>query len=81
MRSEWLAADADEVQCGIGRSGKWFAFQHSGIFPRCDHPAKGLVGRAIGACLGRGLAFLNREHASTFGGNHWPVRLHLRRLR
>lgn len=45
----------DEVQCGIGRSGKWFAFQHSGIHPDVMTLAKGLgSGVAIGACLAKG---------------------------
>ncbi len=68
----WLLM-LDEVQCGIGRSGKWFAFQHSGIFPDVITLAKGLgSGVPIGACLGRGLAaelFKPGNHASTFGGN------------
>jgi acetylornithine/N-succinyldiaminopimelate aminotransferase len=68
----WLLM-LDEVQCGIGRSGKWFAFQHSGIFPDVITLAKGLgSGVPIGACLGRGMAaelFKPGNHASTFGGN------------
>jgi acetylornithine/N-succinyldiaminopimelate aminotransferase len=68
----WLLM-LDEVQCGIGRSGKWFAFQHSGIFPDVITLAKGLgSGVPIGACLGRGMAaelFRPGNHASTFGGN------------
>ncbi|MEK6707636.1 MAG: aspartate aminotransferase family protein [Pseudomonadota bacterium] len=68
----WLLM-LDEVQCGIGRSGKWFAFQHSGIFPDVMTLAKGLgSGVAIGACLAKGVAaqvFKPGNHASTFGGN------------
>ena len=68
----WLLM-LDEVQCGIGRSGKWFAFQHSGIHPDVMTLAKGLgSGVAIGACLAKGLAsevFKPGNHASTFGGN------------
>ncbi len=68
----WLLM-LDEVQCGIGRSGKWFAFQHSGIFPDVMTLAKGLgSGVAIGACLAKGTAanvFKPGNHASTFGGN------------
>jgi acetylornithine/N-succinyldiaminopimelate aminotransferase len=68
----WLLM-LDEVQCGIGRSGKWFAFQHSGIFPDVMTLAKGLgSGVAIGACLAKGAAadvFKPGNHASTFGGN------------
>lgn len=63
----------DEVQCGIGRSGKWFAFQHSAIVPDVMTLAKGLgSGVAIGACLAKGNAsgvFKPGNHASTFGGN------------
>ena len=68
----WLLM-LDEVQCGIGRSGKWFAFQHSGIVPDVITLAKGLgSGMAIGACLAKGIAaevFKPGNHASTFGGN------------
>ncbi|ALQ51254.1 aspartate aminotransferase family protein [Nitrosomonas ureae] len=63
----------DEIQSGIGRSGKWFAFQHSHIMPDVITLAKGLAGGVpIGACLARGVAaevFKPGNHASTFGGN------------
>lgn len=68
----WLLM-LDEVQCGIGRSGSWFAFQHSGIMPDVITLAKGLgSGVPIGACLAKGTAaeiFRPGNHASTFGGN------------
>lgn len=68
----WLLM-LDEVQSGIGRSGKWFAFQHSDIMPDVITLAKGLGGGvAIGACLAKGTAaevFKPGNHASTFGGN------------
>jgi acetylornithine/N-succinyldiaminopimelate aminotransferase len=68
----WLLM-LDEVQCGIGRTGKWFAFQQSGIFPDVITLAKGLgSGVPIGACLAKGMAaglFKPGNHASTFGGN------------
>lgn len=68
----WLLM-LDEVQCGIGRSGKWFAFQHTGIVPDVITLAKGLgSGIPIGACLAKGMAaevFKPGNHASTFGGN------------
>lgn len=68
----WLLM-LDEVQSGIGRSGKWFAFQHSNIIPDVMTLAKGLgAGVAIGACLAKGIAaevFKPGNHASTFGGN------------
>jgi len=63
----------DEVQTGIGRTGKWFAFQHHGIMPDVMTLAKALGnGVPIGACLARGLAadmLTAGKHASTFGGN------------
>lgn len=71
-QQEWLLM-LDEVQSGIGRSGKWFAFQHSRIMPDVITLAKGLgSGVAIGACLAKGAAadvFKPGNHASTFGGN------------
>jgi predicted acetylornithine/succinylornithine family transaminase len=63
----------DEVQTGMGRTGKWFAFQHTGISPDVMTLAKGLGnGVPIGACLARGAAadvFSPGKHGSTFGGN------------
>ncbi|MBX3617864.1 aspartate aminotransferase family protein [Nitrosomonas sp.] len=71
-QQDWLLM-LDEVQSGIGRSGKWFAFQHSRIVPDVITLAKGLGGGvAIGACLAKGVAadvFKPGNHASTFGGN------------
>lgn len=68
----WLLM-LDEVQSGVGRSGKWFAFQHSHIMPDVITLAKGLGGGVpIGACLAKGVAaevFKPGNHASTFGGN------------
>ncbi len=68
----WLLM-LDEVQSGVGRSGKWFAFQHSHIMPDVITLAKGLGGGVpIGACLAKGIAaevFKPGNHASTFGGN------------
>jgi len=63
----------DEVQCGLGRTGKWFVYQHAGIRPDVVLLAKGLAsGVPIGACLARGAAaavFKPGTHGSTFGGN------------
>ncbi len=63
----------DEVQCGIGRTGKWFAFQHYGVKPHILSLAKALGGGvAIGAMLAReevATGFQPGDHASTFGGN------------
>ncbi|MBS1217540.1 MAG: aspartate aminotransferase family protein [Proteobacteria bacterium] len=68
----WLLM-LDEVQSGIGRTGKWFAFQHSGVMPDVMSLAKGLGnGVPIGACLAAGPAaklFKPGNHGSTFGGN------------
>lgn len=68
----WLLM-VDEVQCGIGRTGKWFAHQHAGIKPDVMALAKGLgSGVPIGACLTAGPAanvFKPGNHGSTFGGN------------
>ena len=68
----WLLM-LDEVQTGIGRTGKWFGFQHSGVVPDVIALAKGLGGgMPIGACLARGTAaevFTPGSHGSTFGGN------------
>ena len=62
----------DEVQTGIGRTGKWFAYQHHGITPDLMTLAKGLGGGIpIGACLAspRADVFEPGDHGSTFGGN------------
>ena len=63
----------DEVQCGMGRTGKWFAFQHYALQPDVLVLAKGLgSGVPIGAALARGKAASILEpgdHGSTFGGN------------
>jgi acetylornithine/N-succinyldiaminopimelate aminotransferase len=62
----------DEVQSGIGRTGKWFAHQWAGITPDVMPLAKGLgSGVPIGACLAKGAAaqvFKPGNHGTTFGG-------------
>ena len=62
----------DEVQSGIGRTGKWFAHQWAGIVPDVMPLAKGLgSGVPIGACLAHGAAadvFKPGNHGTTFGG-------------
>ncbi|GAB2464093.1 aspartate aminotransferase family protein [Jatrophihabitans fulvus] len=70
---------ADEVQCGLGRTGDWFAFQHDGVEPDLVATAKALSGGyvPIGATLGRDEIFrsvyssMDRVlvHDSTFGSN------------
>ncbi len=71
-RHGWLLM-IDEVQTGMGRTGKWFAFQHTSVMPDVMTLAKGLGnGVPIGACLARGAAadvFSPGKHGSTFGGN------------
>lgn len=63
----------DEVQCGIGRTGEWFAYQHENVLPDVVMSAKALGnGVPIGACLARGAAgdvLGPGTHGSTFGGN------------
>ncbi len=69
---DWLLM-LDEVQTGNGRTGTYFACQHSGITPDVLVTAKGLGnGLPIGACLAHGKAaelFHPGNHGSTFGGN------------
>lgn len=72
----------DEVQTGIGRTGKWFAFQHSeNVLPDVMTLAKGLGnGVPVGACLAAGPALGVLEagnHGSTFGGNPLASRVAL----
>ena len=68
----WLLI-CDEVQCGMGRTGTWFGFQHAAILPDVVTLAKGLGGGVpVGACLTSGKAtglFKPGNHGSTFGGN------------
>lgn len=79
----WLLM-LDEVQSGIGRTGSWFAFQHSGVKPDVMTLAKGLAnGVPIGACLANGVAgtlFKPGSHGSTFGGNPLACRAALETL-
>jgi acetylornithine/N-succinyldiaminopimelate aminotransferase len=74
---EWCDAQGlllilDEVQTGLGRTGRWFAHQHHGISPDVMTLAKGLGGGVpIGACLAAPKADVLEpgDHGSTFGGN------------
>jgi 4-aminobutyrate aminotransferase len=62
----------DEVQSGAGRTGKWWAIQHSGVEPDMVCMAKGIAsGMPLGVCLTRGeiMDWVPGSHASTFGGN------------
>jgi acetylornithine/N-succinyldiaminopimelate aminotransferase len=69
---QWLLM-FDEIQTGMGRTGKWFAHQHEGIVPDVMTLAKSLGnGVPIGACLVGGMAksvLAPGMHGSTFGGN------------
>jgi len=71
-RHQWLLM-LDEIQTGMGRTGRWFAFQHHDLKPDVMSVAKGLAnGVPIGACLARGAAAKMLQagnHGSTFGGN------------
>lgn len=68
----WLMM-LDEIQTGNGRTGKYFAYQHTDILPDVVTTAKGLGnGMPIGVCMARGEAaelFVPGNHGSTFGGN------------
>lgn len=70
-KHDWLLM-LDEIQTGNGRTGKYFAYQHSSILPDVVSTAKGLGnGFPIGACLVRGKArdlFSAGKHGTTYGG-------------
>jgi len=76
-RQAWLFM-SDEVQCGLGRTGKWFVYQHAGFLPDVVPLAKGLAGGVpVGACVVGGRAkgvFKPGNHGSTFGGNPLAMR-------
>ena len=71
-KQQWLLM-LDEVQCGFGRTGKWFVYQHAGVLPDVLPLAKGLgSGVPVGVCVvgGRAKGVLKPgNHGSTFGGN------------
>jgi 4-aminobutyrate aminotransferase len=63
---------ADEVQSGIGRTGKWWAIEHTGVEPDMVFMAKGIAsGMPLGICMTRAevMDWVPGSHASTFGGN------------
>jgi 4-aminobutyrate aminotransferase len=63
---------ADEVQSGAGRTGKWWAIEHSGVHPDIVCMAKGIAsGMPLGICMSRAeiMDWVPGSHASTFGGN------------
>jgi len=81
---DWLLM-LDEVQCGIGRTGKWFAHQWAGIKPDVMPLAKGLgSGVTIGAVVAGPKAaniFAPGNHGTTFGGNPLSMRAGVETLR
>jgi 4-aminobutyrate aminotransferase len=63
---------ADEVQSGAGRTGKWWAIEHSGVKPDIVCSAKGIAsGMPLGICMAKAeiMDWAPGSHASTFGGN------------
>jgi 4-aminobutyrate aminotransferase len=63
---------ADEVQSGVGRTGKWWAFEHAGVEPDILCVAKGIAsGMPLGVTISRAeiMDWAPGSHASTFGGN------------
>lgn len=80
----WLLM-VDEVQCGIGRTGKWFGYQWAGIRPDVVTLAKGLgSGVPIGCVMTRGKAagvFGPGNHGTTFGGGPFACRAGLETLK
>lgn len=63
---------ADEIQSGIGRTGKWWAIEHSGVHPDIVTIAKGIAsGMPLSACVSRAdvMDWKPGSHASTYGGN------------
>ena len=82
--NDWLLM-IDEVQCGMGRTGKWFAHQWAGIVPDVMPLAKGLgSGVPIGAVVAGPKAaniFAPGNHGTTFGGNPLAMRAGVETLR
>ena len=83
-QNDWLLM-LDEVQCGIGRTGKWFAHQWAGILPDVMPLAKGLgSGVPVGAVVvgPKALPVLGPgNHGTTFGGNPLAMRAGVETLR
>lgn len=83
-QKDWLLM-IDEVQCGMGRTGKWFAHQWAGIVPDVMPLAKGLgSGVPIGAVVAGPKAaniFQPGNHGTTFGGNPLAMRAGVETLR
>ncbi len=83
-QKDWLLM-IDEVQCGMGRTGKWFAHQWAGILPDVMPLAKGLgSGVPIGAVVAGPKAaniFQPGNHGTTFGGNPLAMRAGVETIR
>ena len=83
-QKDWLMM-IDEVQCGMGRTGKWFAHQWAGIVPDVMPLAKGLgSGVPIGAVVAGPRAaniFQPGNHGTTFGGNPLAMRAGVETIR
>jgi acetylornithine aminotransferase len=83
-RKDWLLM-IDEVQCGMGRTGKWFAHQWAGIKPDVMPLAKGLgSGVPVGAVVAGPKAaniFQPGNHGTTFGGNPLAMRAGVETIR
>jgi acetylornithine/N-succinyldiaminopimelate aminotransferase len=83
-QNDWLLM-IDEVQCGMGRTGKWFAHQWAGIVPDVMPLAKGLgSGVPIGAVVAGPKAahiFQPGNHGTTFGGNPLAMRAGIETIR
>jgi acetylornithine aminotransferase len=81
---DWLMM-VDEVQCGMGRTGKWFAHQWAGIVPDVMPLAKGLgSGVPVGAVVAGPRAahiFAPGNHGTTFGGNPLAMRAGVETIR
>jgi len=81
---DWLMM-IDEVQCGMGRTGKWFAHQWAGIVPDVMPLAKGLgSGVPVGAVVASPKAaniFKPGNHGTTFGGNPLAMRAGVETIR
>ena len=81
---DWLMM-IDEVQCGMGRTGKWFAHQWAGILPDVMPLAKGLgSGVPVGAVVAGPKAaniFQPGNHGTTFGGNPLAMRAGVETIR
>jgi len=83
-QNDWLLM-IDEVQCGMGRTGKWFAHQWAGILPDVMPLAKGLgSGVPVGAVVAGPKAaniFQPGNHGTTFGGNPLAMRAGVETIR